>query len=259
MNSSGKSAGKRRFVSILVIVIIGWSILAITSFSTRRTDLPNQLLWLSPSEFARIKRIGPLTRLKYQLMRWTAPLWNSYWRNKPQLTISVCVVTLPADLSWPIDSLSPFVTATNGTRSKILSPEQLKGIQTELGALPETAVALRSQVITGGGLAAQVSQGNTLGSGSNTVFYGSSVFVIPDVVSDKVVLTFELNHSQLATDLAPGELKTKTNQAYACRAVFPNEGGLLVENPNPEPGASNRHWLLLGAKAVDANGRLIGK
>jgi len=160
---------------------------------------------------------------------------------------------------WPTNSFSPFVAATHGTQSGILSPEQLKGIQTELDALPETAVALRSQVIVGGGLTAQVSTGNTLGSGSNTAFYGSSIFVAPDVVSDKVVLTFELNHSQLATDLTPGELRVKTNQAYACRAVFPNRGGLLVENPNPEPGASNRHWLFLSAKAVDATGRLIGR
>lgn len=257
MNSSGQSARKRRV--ILILVIIGVAALGMVLLKRQPSNLPDQLVWLSPSEFAHLKRIGPLTRMKFQLMRWTAPLWNSYWRNKPQLTISATVVTLPAGISWPTHSFSPFVTATNGTRSWILSPEQQKSIQTELRDLPETAVALRSQVIVGGGLAAQVSSGNTLGSGSNTVFYGSAVFLISDVAADKVVLTFELNHSQLASDLKPGELRVETNQAYACRAVFPNDGGLLVENPNPEPGASNRHWLFLSARAVDANSRLIGR
>jgi len=257
MISSRKPTGKRRVILVLTILIIGVAVLA-ALFSSRPGNLPDQIVWLTPSQFAGIKRIGPLTRLKFQLMRWTAPLWNSYWRNKPQLTISATVITLPAEWLWPTN-FSPFVTATNGTRSWTLSPGQVKSIQTELSALPETAVALRSQVVVGGGLSAQVSSGNTLGSGSKTVFYGSSVFVIPNVAGDKVVLTFELNHSQLATDLTPGELNVKTNQTYACRAVFPNTGGLLVENPNPEPDASNRQWLFLSAKAVDANGRLIGQ
>jgi len=259
MNPSGKLSSKRRFTSILLIVAIGLGVLAIVLACNRPTSLPDQIVWLTPSEFARIKRIGPLTRLKFQLMRWTAPLWNGYWRNKPQLTISAKVVTLPTETLWPTNSFSPFVTATNGTRTWILSPEQRKSIQTELGALPETAVAHQSQVIVGGGLAAQVSSVNTVGSGSNLVTFGSAVFLIPDVVGAKVVLTFDLNHSQLATHLKPGELKVETNQAYACRAVFPNNGGLLVENPHPEPGASNRHWLFLSATARDAKGRLIGQ
>ena len=258
MNSSGKPANKRRVILVLIILTIGIAGLAVL-FRGRPGDLQNQIVWLTPTEFAQIKRIGPLTRLKFQLMRWTAPLWNSYWRNKPQLTISATVVTLPVEMLWPTNSFSPFVIATNGTRSWIFSPEQLKSIQAELGALPETAIAHRSQAIVAEGVAAQVSTGNTVGSGSNTVFYGSSVFLVPDVANDKVALTFELHHSQLASDLAPGELRVKTNQACAGRAVFPNTGGLLVENPNPEPGASNRHWLFLSAKAVDANGRLIGQ
>jgi hypothetical protein len=258
MNSSGKPASKRRVILVLVVLLIVAAVLA-ASFSGRPGDLRDQIVWLTPSEFAQIKRVGPLTPLKFQLMRWTAPLWNSYLRNKPQLTISASVVTLPVEMRWPTNSFSPFVTATNRTRAWILSPEQLKSIQTELSALPDTAVALRSQVIVASGLAAQVSTGNTLGSGSNSVFYGSAVFLISDVLNDKVVLTFELNHSQLAPNLKPGELTVQTNQAYACRAAFPNNGGLLVENPYSEPGASNRHWLFLTAKAVDASGRLIGR
>jgi hypothetical protein len=252
MNS--KQRGKRRLISIVMFVVTAAIVLALVLSNRQPSNLPDQIVWLTPSEFAKIKRIGPLTRVKYQLMRWTAPLWNSYWRNKPQFTVSANVVTLPTEMSWSTSSFSPFATTTNGTRCWILSPEQVKSIQAELGALPETAVALRSQVIVSGGLSAQVSSGNTVGSGSNTVFFGSAVFLIPDVANDKVLLTFELNHSQLETDL-----KVKTNQAYACRAVFPNNGGLIVENPNPELGASNRPWLFLSAKAVDANGRLIGR
>ena len=257
MNSSPTPPRKRRVILILIMLVIGVALAAL--FNSATSNLPNQLVWLTPSEFDQIKRVGPLTRLKFQLMRWTAPLWSSYLRNKPQLTISARVVTLPVEMLWPTNSFSPFVTTTNGARSWILSPDQLKSILTELGALPETAVALRSQVIVGGGLSAQVSSGNTVGSGSNTVFYGSAVFLISDAVNDKVMLTFELNHSQLATDLKPGELRVETNQAYACRAVLPNNGGLLVENPNPQPGASNRHWLFLSARAVDAHGRLLGQ
>jgi hypothetical protein len=257
MNSSGQSARKRRFT--LILVIIGVAAVGVVLLNRQPGNLPDQLVWLTPIEFDHLKRIDPLTRMKFQLMRWTAPLWKNYWRDKPQLTISARVVTLPTELLWPTNLFSPLVIATNGTRSWILSPEQLKTIQTELNALPEPAVVMRSQVTGGGGLAAQVSSGNTLGSGSNTVSYGSAVFLISDVAADKVVLTFELNHSQLASDLKPGELRVETNQAYACRAVFPNDGGLLVENPNPEPGASNRHWLFLSARAVDATGRLIGR
>ena len=247
MSSSQKPLRKRRVILIPIILVIGFAVAAVL-FSCRPRNLPNQIVWLTPFEFAQIKRIGPLTRLKFQLMRWTAPLWKSYTSNKPQLTISASVVTLPIEMLWPTNSFSPFVTATNGTRSWILSPEQLKSIQTELDALPETAAALRSQVMVEAGMQAQVSSGNTLGSGSNTVFFGSAVSLIPEIASDNVLLTFEVNHSQLATDLTPGELRVKTNQAYACRAVFPGNGGLLIENPNPEAGSSNRNWLFLGAR-----------
>ena len=258
MNSSGKPASKRRVIIVVIVLLIGAAGLA-ASLGGRPRSLRDGIVWLTPSEFAQLKRVGPLTRLKFQLMRWTAPLWNGYWRNNPQLTINAMVLTLPSEIVWPTNSLSPFGTATNETRSWILSPAQSKNILTELSAWPETAIALRSQVIVGVGLAAQVSSGNTIGSGSNTVSFGSSVFLLPDVAGEKIELTFELHHSQLATDLNPQELRAKTNQAYACRAVFPNDGGLLIENPNPERGTSNRHWLFLSARAVDAKGRLIGR
>ena len=247
MNSSGKPAGKRRVILILIILVIVTAFLA-ALFRSRPGNLRDQIVWLTPTELAQIKRVGPLTRLKFQLMQWTAPLLKGYWRNKPQLTISARVVTLPIEMLWPTNSFSPFLSATNGTRSWILSPEQARSIQTELGALPETAVAHRSQAIVTEDESATVSTVNTVGGGSNTVSFGSAVFMIPDVAGDKVGLIFEVNHSQLATDLTPGELKVKTNQAYACRAVFPNGGGLLLENPNPEPGSSNRHWLFLSAR-----------
>jgi hypothetical protein len=258
MNSPNKPARKRRFVLILVILAIGIVVLTV-ALCNRQTNLPDQLSWLTPAEFAEIKRTGPLIRLKFQLMRWTAPLWKSYWRNQPQFTIGAKVITVPAEPSWPTNSFSPFVTATNGTRAWILSDAQLKDLQAEITALPEAAIAARSQVMVGGGISAAVSSGNSFGSGSNSIFVGSAVFFIPTSANDRILLTFELKHSQLETNLTSQLITVRTNQAYACRAVFPNDGGLLLENPKPEPGASNRHWLFLSARAVDANGRLIGR
>jgi hypothetical protein len=207
MNSSGKASSKHRFVPFLIIGMVGIGVLSVLLFNIRSGQLPDEITWLTPAEFAQIKRVGTLTRLKYQVMRWTAPLWNSYWRNQPQITITARVVTLPVEMLWLTNSFPPVVT--NGTRSWILSPEQRKSIQTELDALPETAVAHRSQAIVAEGVSAQVSTVNTVGSGTNTATYGSAVALSPDVVNGKVMLIFELNHSQLATDPAPGELTVK--------------------------------------------------
>jgi len=259
MNSLEKPPGKRRFISILLILWISVALLAVVLFNSRPGNLPDQLSWLTPSDSAQLKRVGPLTKLKYKLMNWTAPLWKSYWQNLPQITIKSRVFALPVAMTWPIDSAPPFVIAPNGTRAWILSAEQFKVVQAEIDSLPEAAGTGGPAVITKEGCSAQVSTMNTVGTGTSAVSAGTALFLTPSTADDKIVLTIGFDHTELKINEISGIAGVKTNQAYACRAVFPNDGGLLLENPHPEPGAANHYWLFLSAKAVDANGRLLGQ
>ena len=58
-----------------------------------------------------------------------------------------------------------------------------------------------------------------------------------------------------STPESPGKRRILAKLSLAAITL----GGLLLENPTPDPGQTNRFWLLLTAKAVDANGRLLGR
>lgn len=258
MNSAKSPARKRRAVAILIcgaVLLVGIVFLAL---QIRPTPPPNQFSWLTPAELACAKTIGPLTRMKFQVMRWTAPFWKRYWQRRPQISIQATILRLTPTTPWPTNLSPPFATTTNGTRVWILSPEALDHVQTQVAALPEAAVLARPRITTPDGNAAQMSVGNSVSVGTKTVSTGLNLYLIPATAGDKIAITLGLDHTELEPNSsgAPG---IRTNQSYACRSVFPNCGGLLVENPTPEPNALNRFWLLFQAQAVDANGRPLGR
>ncbi|HEX5220101.1 MAG TPA: hypothetical protein VFZ59_11085 [Verrucomicrobiae bacterium] len=259
MNSPGQPSRKRRFRLTLIAFITGVAIVAVLLFANRPSALPDQVVWLTPSEFAQVKRVGPSTKLKHTLMNWTAPLWKSYWRDRPQIAITFTAFTLPVTTPWPTNCPEPLVITTNGTRVWIFAPDQFKKIEAEFVSLSETTITAQSRITTVAGVSGQVSSGNSFGSGSNATFVGSTAFLAPAVVGGKIVLPIDFTCTQLETNPISGAVSVKTNQDYACRAIFPNNGGLIIENPKPESSASHRHWFYLSAKAVDANGRLIGR
>jgi hypothetical protein len=250
-----KKIGTLVTLAIALFVLAG---LILVSFRPRPASPQNQLSWLTTGELARPKPITPFTQFKFRVLRLTAPVWQRFVKNRPQITIEASVLKLSATAPGPIDFIPPFATAANGTRAWILSPQQIRSVRAQLAALPEAAVVAAPRCITGDGIVSRLSMENSFSIAGHTESAGLFLWLRPGLAYDKVALTVDLQQTEAETNPA-GIALIKTNQAYACQAVFQNEGGLLLENPSPDTNSPSRFWLVLTARAVDAKGRLLGR
>jgi hypothetical protein len=215
------------------------------------------LVWLTPTEMTKAQQPGPLTRLKYQVLRLTGPLGRWLPRNPTSVLIDSQFIAASANAA-PISELQvPPMTNAKGQRAWVISADSLKHLREGLKDRPGILVLSRPRIQTADGGEAGILIGGSVLVGSNSIPVGLSVNVQPKVTGDAFQLLLGITASEAVTAPEAGADRVRTNFAMACRALVPNAGALVLQGAKPtEPNATN-YWFIISSVVVDAKGKPI--
>src|SRR5437773_5705652 len=127
--AEGSLFGKWKVAIILLALVLLGTILIVVSSSSRR----EKLVWLSDTALPRAMQPSPFTRLKFKLIRLTAPLWRWHRPRRPNIRINARLLELtPAGPAAPILLGSATSTNADGTRAWILSAEDFSALKSRI-------------------------------------------------------------------------------------------------------------------------------
>ncbi len=242
--------------SKLIGTVVGVVLLAIlVRYVSWERDAPKGLGWMKPSELAQYIQPGPLTLLKYKILRLPGPFWGWYMKVREQILVETRLLTLTAEAAQQAELPSECQTNEDGARAWILSAEQLASLKQQLKALSGVSVAHSLSLTTyDGGQAAQFSGGAPWASKSNSTFIGLAIDLLPRVVgrSFSVLLGATSTDSELSPD---GTIVgATTNLTAACKVLLPNGGGLVMDGGTGRDSHRTNYWFIISIVAVDARG-----
>jgi hypothetical protein len=247
----------RRKRNALRIALLGLGILlAALIYFALKPSSDERFVWLTTAELARTSQPDAFARLKFKFMNLTAPLWQWYWKSRPQITIRSSLLTLPA-AAVPVEPGPPSVTNANGMRAWILPPAEWNAFKQRLKSLPEANVVSSPSFSTSDGGAGRMLVARTVVVGGKPVQVGTTVDLTPKIVGGAVHLAVGITSTAANTAPLGDASGIRTNFEMACRATVPNGGGLVIEAAGRKEGKETNYWLTVSPTAVDAKGRPI--
>ena len=215
-----------------------------------------QFAWLTPIELDHITRPGPVTRLKYKLMILTAPLWKSYWRNRPSIAIDSTIWSVPAGDAAQLGLGPPLTTNSSGFHAWLLSPSELKTLKQLLKKTSGASIETSPRMQTSDDSQAMMSMGNTvpLPPAGKPTFVGLAVNMTPKIFPHSVRLALNITSTALPTPTSGDSPTIETNIAICCVAPVPRTGALVLDAGNNKEAPGKTRWIVISATVVDAKG-----
>jgi hypothetical protein len=215
---------------------------------------PADFVWIQPDKLAQELQPGAWTRLKFRILRLPGPFWKWYMNNREQLLLNARLARLTTEAGKQAAPVSQCQTNREGVRAWILSADEFKSFQQRLKGLPGVDTGDAVSLTTFDGGQAQVSNGSPRTVGTNSLFIGLTLGVLPKIAGSK----FDLLVSAASTGAAPlpdGTIaRAMTNLLTACRVRLPNGGALVVDGGATRFSPGTNEWMILSAVAVDARG-----
>jgi hypothetical protein len=200
-----------------------------------------KIVWMSPAEVAQAVKGGMLRRMKYWVIRQTAPLLRYYHPQHPSIIVDASVLKFSAQASGRNGLGVPISTNADGMRAWILSPTELKDLQTQFKTNDGITVMYRPRIQTRDGMPAILSPGNL------------TLNLFPKVVSGSVKMILSVT-SPTAFPLTPA---VQTNLISACAVLTPNGGALVLDAGKAMDTNGGSYWFILSPVVVDARGNPI--
>jgi hypothetical protein len=213
-------------------------------------------VWLTPAESARAMQPDPITKLKFTLMRFTAPLWQWYWNSRRQITIRSSILENRFH-AQPRGLRTPEATDAVGTCAWVLSPTKWSALKKQLETLPGMSVMNSPAVSTVDGGQCTIGAFNSVLVAGKPVPIGTSIDLLPSVVNHSVRLLVAVVSTGSSTTSAGNLVLVRTNFAAACRTAIPNGGALLIRGANRADDGSSECWLTISPTVTDARGNPI--
>ena len=239
----------------MVMLIAGLGLAGLFYFLGRGSM--SEVVWLSPAQLAKNARPGPITQLKYRLLRLSAPLWGRFRPSRRQILLSSSFMRLP--VSAEDGSRLPAAMSTNsdGTRVWIVSPIDLKALQARL--IPAGGIAPPSgpRISTGEGVRAQLFSGGVPPIGTNAGSPSLSIDVLPRITGSFIRLTVGITSTEFLPAPENAVRDVRTNISAACRLLVPNGGGLVLATVHTNDLFPAGYWVILTPTAVDSRGNLL--
>jgi hypothetical protein len=242
---TGATLAEHRKLWIALLVIAGLTILVITVLTSARKE---KLVWLPDNALSRAMQPSPYARLRYNLIRWTAPLWRWHRSHRPNIKVNSKLVELAGASVIRAELGSATGTNADGTRAWILSAEQFAALKPKIAA-EKSEVSETSITVYNGGPARA-----TLGPSSmytptigGAVPVGLTVDVMPSLAGHSIRIVLGASYTRV-TNTAPAKFTLITNFSAACKVLVPNGGGLVLENPG------TNYLFLVSPIAVDSRG-----
>jgi hypothetical protein len=236
------------FASLVLVLVLFVLFLTLAS--------PNpQFVWMTPAQMAQATHPGPLTQLKYKLIRLAGPLMRYYHRNRPNIVISSNIITISSP-SAPAALGAPFITNAAGMSAWILSPAELLTFRQALKTNTSVTMLSSPRILTAsGGMArAVIGQSITLSSGGATNV-GITLDTVTTASSGSVKMLLGASSTELAGHFIANGLKT--NFTAACRVLLPDAGALVINCRNADATNPTNYWLIVSPVLVDATGKPI--
>jgi hypothetical protein len=234
--------------SLLVILVVLFLVFA----------SPNeQFTWLTPAQMAQATHAGPLTQLKYKLIRLAGPLMRFYHSHRPNILISSNILktsspTAPAGLG------PPFITNSSGMSAWILSPAELLSFRQALKTNSDMTMLTSPRIMTTSGSSTRAMLGQSISfSPGGITNIGITLDTSPTAAASSVKLLLGASSTELAGQSVTNGIKT--NFSAACRVVLPDAGALVMNCRNADSSNPTNYWLIVSPVLVDATGKPIKK
>lgn len=231
--------------SVALVMVMA---LALALTSNRKSGL----IWYTPAELTSAWAPGPLSQLKYQLVRIAMPIWRHFQGARAQIDIKSEILLIDPVTAKYLMPNAARSTNVDGTRVWVLSGSELAAVK---GDLKSTLIEpLMQPGVTGSdGMRFQVvvTQGGAP-TATNPV-HACTLDLLPRLVRRSVQLTMRA----VTTETQPNNnssLKT-TNLCAACRAMIPNGGGLVLASGGTNDSGNGNYWLIISPTALDSRGK----
>ncbi len=235
----------------LSIGVLG--ILLISRLSMRED---RDMKWMTHQEMTRITRGGPLTRLKWKLLRLLGPLGRFFTASKTQIWLDFKFISLTPGAAGEGGLPSPVSTNADGSAAWVIANKELGPLEHTLKKRPSgprSAVG-GSRITTYDGGQATLYMGSARVVGTN-VPAGQMVDVLPKTANGAIRLLVGVTSVDEAAPPPEGSGGIKTNISVACQSFIPNNGGLVLAGKEMKAGGGRVYWVIIHVLAVDAKGR----
>ena len=240
----------RRFIIALVALVLFVAILLAVSTASRK----EKLTWLEGNTLSRAMQPSPYTRLKFKLVRLTAPLWRWHRPRRPNVKVNARLVEItPGGPAAPILLGSATATNADGTRAWILSAEDFSALKSKIAGGGTPAITETSITVYNGGPARATMGPASMYGVANPVPVGLTIDVVPSLAAHSIRIILSSTYTKL-TNPGAANFRVTTNFAAACRALIPNGGGLILENANTNTAAGTKYLFLVSPTAVNDRG-----
>jgi hypothetical protein len=216
------------------------------------------LIWLTPSQFAQASSAGPWTRIRYRVKALLGPALKYLRPQRPSIVTHGTLYGLSAEAARLAEPQKPAVaTNSDGVIAWELSSAEFKRMQQRLPTVPGAASLKTGVIVTASGGQAQImmldpqppgarsAQGG-LTCDANAKYSAGSIYLLLGVISTEKVP---------ASAGVSGSLQT--NFAFACRSHLENAGALLITKRDPGSSGGTNYWFLVSPTAVDSRGNPI--
>jgi hypothetical protein len=213
-------------------------------------EKPESFVWMTPEQLALILKPSKLTQLKYTVLRWPGP-WRWFQGRKTLILIESRWVALPAGTDLPIEH--PLLCNTNrdGARIWIVPAEELASFKTQVKMVTGLEEKAQMRLTTAHGLQSGMLSGSSAPA-PLSAFCGFAADILPKIADGSFKLLLGITASEPDTS---AQAIVRTNLSFACRAIVPNGGALIVDAAKNNSGTN--YWVIVSPTAVDAKGNPI--
>jgi hypothetical protein len=242
----------RRFGIVFAVVVV----LAIVLLLFCLPSVQPQFAWLTPAQAVQANHPGPLTQLKYKLIRLAGPLMRHFPSHRPSIMITAYIFTVPAKLGETVPD-APRVANSEGANAWILSPVELFSYQQRLKANPDVSLLFSPRIMTSSGVQARFSIGQSVPGYASNI--GITLDAAATASSGSINLLVNATDTQLAGPVMVSGTTVETNLSTACRARLPDAGGLVITCRKAGTSNGTNYWLIISPMLVDATGKPLKK
>jgi hypothetical protein len=244
----------RRFLAVSVSLLVILVVLVLVFAS------PNpQFVWLTPAQMTQASHPGPLTQLKYKLIRLAGPLMRFYHSHRPNISISSNILATSSPAA-PASLGAPFITNAGGMNAWILSPAELASFRQALKTNSGVTMLSSPSMQTPSGVATRALVGQFIPlSPGVSANIGITMDATATAYSGSVKMLLGVNSTELSGASTTNGLTIKTNFSTACRVLLPDAGALVINCRNADATNPTNYWLIVTPVLVDATGKPIKK
>jgi hypothetical protein len=220
----------------------------------------NDLIWLTPAQFAQASHAGPWTRLKYRVKALLGPALKYVRPSRPNIITRETMLALNAEAARLAEPQRPaMATNTAGISVWELSAAELKAVQQRLPTLPGAQTLRTGAIVTASGGQARLMMLDAQSPGARSAPAGLTCDASAKYSGGAICLLLGLTSTEKAPAGAGQSQSLQTNFTFACRARLENAGALLIERRADGSSASTNYWFIVSSTAVDARGNPIAK